>query len=341
MDHQTIRMLLLSAGWKEKDIAEALVSGTLEMPVPMPPDAGSARDAFFHLLSFTTLTSTVVSLIFLYFNFLDRLLPDSAFPTYYDDLSSIRWELAIVFVSFPLFLWMMRLLQKEYAVHPEKLASGVRRWLTYLILFVTACTLTGDLIALIFSLLEGEITLRFFLKIITLFILAGLPFTYYLHALRLPSERFTKDPLHFIYKMVGIAIVLVAIVGAFFVTGSPLYGRSEKFDEQRLNDLRAIQNEVFNIAWGNNQRGVSPLPTTLPNPLPMTLVEVLEKALYQKPDITDPETGMPYTYQVTSDHAFRLCAVFDLSRDLQYDIFWNHPAGEKCFAIDALDGYGK
>ena len=33
MDHGTIRMLLLSAGWKEKDVAKALAEHSLDMAV--------------------------------------------------------------------------------------------------------------------------------------------------------------------------------------------------------------------------------------------------------------------------------------------------------------------
>ena len=47
MDHATIRVLLLSAGWKEREIAEALSAEGLDKPIPLPPDSGGARDAFF------------------------------------------------------------------------------------------------------------------------------------------------------------------------------------------------------------------------------------------------------------------------------------------------------
>src|SRR4051812_22121831 len=110
MDLPSIRMLLLSAGWKEKDVSAALASESLDIPVPLPPDVGSARDAFFHLLSFTALASIVVSLVFLYFDYIDRLFPDPAFPMYSNDASGDRWEMAVLIVSFPLFLWMSRIL---------------------------------------------------------------------------------------------------------------------------------------------------------------------------------------------------------------------------------------
>src|SRR3989338_956385 len=129
MDHQTIRMLLLSAGWKEHDVAIAIGAEGLDVAVPVPPDAGGARDAFFHLLAFAGV---------------NRWFPDAALERYVTDESfraGIRWPLAALIVSFPIFLWMSRLLLKEMRMHSEKQSSGVRRWLTYLTLFVAATLL--------------------------------------------------------------------------------------------------------------------------------------------------------------------------------------------------------
>lgn len=192
MDHATIRMLLLSAGWKEKDIAQALTAESLTMPVPMPPDSGGAREAFLHLLAFASLYTTVISLVVLFFTYIDRLFPDPAFerPYYYDaDLSTIRWSMAAIIVTFPIFLWVSRLLLREMRQSPERAWSAIRRWLTYLTLFIAAGALAGDFIALIYQLLEGELTIRFLLKVFVVFVLAGLTFTYYLLSLRSSSHE--------------------------------------------------------------------------------------------------------------------------------------------------------
>ena len=144
MDHQTIRMLLLSAGWKEHDVAMAIGAEGLDVAVPTPPDAGGARDAFFHLLAFAGLYTSVVSFILLAFAYINRWFPDAALERYATDESfrdSIRWPLAALIVAFPIFLWMTRLLVKEMRSHSEKQSSGVRRWLTYLTLFLTALVL--------------------------------------------------------------------------------------------------------------------------------------------------------------------------------------------------------
>ena len=192
MDHATIRMLLLSSGWKEKDVAQALTAESLDMAVPMPPDAGGARDAFFHLVMFATLYTSVISTIVLFFTYINRMFPDSAMesPYYFDSqLSTIRWSMAAIIVTFPLFLWMSRLLLKEMERHHEKAWSGVRRWLTYLTLFVAAMALVGDVITLVFNLLEGELSLRFILKVLVVFVIAGLTFTYYLLSIRTSPQK--------------------------------------------------------------------------------------------------------------------------------------------------------
>ena len=63
MDHATIRMLLLSAGWKEKDIARAMSAHGLELPIPAPPDVGGAREGFMHLVTFAALYTAVISAV--------------------------------------------------------------------------------------------------------------------------------------------------------------------------------------------------------------------------------------------------------------------------------------
>ncbi len=345
MDHQTIRLLLLSAGWKEKDISTALASESLAMPVPVPPDTGSAREAFFHLLTFAGLYATVISLIILTFEYISRLFPDPALQNIYfdnNDVSSIRWCVAVVIIAFPLFFFLSRTLHRSYSAHAEVLQSGVRRWLTYLTLFVTACTITGDLITLLFYFLDGELSVRFLLKVAAILILCGVPFIYYFSALRMDHEAYIKSKLHRSFAWIAAVIAVAAVAYGIFVAGTPMTGRLERLDEQRLSDLKNIQNEVLNIVYGSDKS--SPVPIggikVLPKPLPTDMDAIAAGAQYTKISTSDPATGSPYLYKPHGT-TYELCATFDLPRDLQYDIFWNHPVGEKCFQFDALDRQGK
>lgn len=343
MDHQTIRMLLLSAGWKEKDIAAALVSGTLDMQVPVPVDTGSAKDAFFHLLTFTTLYSTVISLIVLAFEYIGRWFPDPAVTSYAygesADVSTIRWAIAVIIVSFPMFILLSRALHREFATQPEKLALGVRKWLTYLTLFVTACTLIGDVITLLFHLLNGELTMRFLLKVIAVLVLSGLPFLYYFSVLRMDTATYAKSGLHQIFQWIAVVLTLLFVGYGVWLAGSPMQGRAEKFDEQRVSDLRAIQSEMYTQLYGQMRFPPEPV-TVLPKPLPADLSSVAAAATYQKLRLADPETSQPYEYR-PENNTFELCATFATVKDQSYNIFWNHSAGRHCFVFNALERGGK
>lgn len=337
MDHQTIRMLLLSAGWKEKDIAEALASESLDVPVPLPPDRGGARDAFFHLLTFAGLYTVLVSLVILFFTFIERLFPDPALgriPVSYD-ASGIRWSMAAVIVAFPFFILLSRFLTGEMQRHPEKAASGVRRWLTYLTLFLAASVLIGDFITLVFSLLQGELSVRFILKVLVVLAVAGCTFTYYFVTVRSLKVEMS---FHRLFAGIASAAVAVALFWGFVLAGSPPSERARQFDERRLEDLRTIQNEITNIVFAG--KPIEPGTRTLQKALPKNLDEVAAQAVNQRIQAEDPETGAPYEYRVLSETRYELCATFSFERTSDYDVSWDHPAGRHCYQIDALDMRG-
>ena len=60
----------------------------------------------------------------------------------------------------------------------------MRRWLTYLTLFVAAAVLVGDMITLVNNVLGGELSIRFVLKVLVAAVIAGTIFGFYLHDLR-------------------------------------------------------------------------------------------------------------------------------------------------------------
>lgn len=335
MDHQTIRMLLLSAGWKEKDIAEAMTKEALDMPVPMPTDAGGARDAFLHLLMFVSFFTTAISSVMLLFSYINRWFPDAAFTDSYGgvvDNSGIRWGLASLIVAFPLFIWISRILHSEMEKHVEKASSAIRRWLTYLTLFVAAATLMGDVITLVFFLLNGELTLRFIFKVLVVFYIAGTGFYYFYHSMKLsPASKEWKQHNALFRAVAILSAVIVFVLGAWIV-GSPQTERSHRLDEQRVTDLRTIEQEVRSITLDMT----SPVPR-MKQELPKTLVEVVGNAVYTQPDTTDPVTNEQYEYTVRNASTFEVCAVFDTVRAQTYDIFWNHDAGRQCFSIDILE----
>ncbi|MFA7682031.1 MAG: DUF5671 domain-containing protein [Candidatus Peribacteraceae bacterium] len=336
MDHATIRMLLLANGWKDKDVMRVLSAQELEMPIPLPPDTGGAREAFAHLLVFGFLYITLISVIVLFFTYINRLFPDLALEQAYlrdAELSSIRRSLAAIIVGFPLLLWMSRAIVRDIALHPDRAASGIRRWLTYLTLLVTSSSVVGTLITLIFFLLEGELSVRFLLKVFVVLTLAGLTFAYYFLSLRVEPTSATARRVHRSFFVCATSVVIVAIVWGAVIIGSPMKERERKFDERRVEDLRAIQQEVLSIVYGGMQYD---LAATMVQQIPQTLDDVVVQARLKRLNTIDPQTGEPYGYIVLSERAVNLCATFNFEQEYEYDVFWNHPAGEYCFTIDIV-----
>lgn len=192
LDYATLRVVLRSAGWKEKDVAEAMASEALDIEVPRPRGSGTAREAFLYLLQFTALYILVIGLVVLFFEYIDRLFVDPAQENwlYQEEYSrsTIRWWLATLIMTTPLFFWISAITNRDIRRFPERGRSAIRRWLTYLTLFVAAVTVLFDVIAVVYELLGGELTARTVAKAGILLVIVSTAFLYYLLSLRTPDE---------------------------------------------------------------------------------------------------------------------------------------------------------
>lgn len=185
-----IRSTLISAGWGRDEVTQALLGyAEVDFPVPVPKRRPylSAREAFLYLVLFLTLYISSFSFGTLLFQFINRALPDPLKEPYgYLDgtLSTIRMSTASLLIAFPVFLFVSWIVVRAIRLDPEKRSSKIRKWLTYITLFVAAGIIIGDLITLVFNVLGGELTLRFVLKVIVVALIAGTIFGYYLWDLR-------------------------------------------------------------------------------------------------------------------------------------------------------------
>jgi len=184
-----IEQALLRAGWAQDQTKRALAAyADLDFPVPVPKPKAyvSARETFLYLVLFSTLYVCAYNLGKLIFTFIDRAFPDPVevrgFVEYTN--ATMRWAVASLIIAFPVFLYMSRLVGHAIRREPTKRASRVRKWLTYLTLFIAASILIGDLITLVDNFLAGALGLRFVLKVLTVGAIAGTVFGYYLWDLR-------------------------------------------------------------------------------------------------------------------------------------------------------------
>lgn len=191
-----IEEALRKAGWTTDQLRAGLAAfAEIEFPIPVPRARPylSAREAFLYLVLFGTLYTSAYSLGSLVFDFINLAFPDAATPgvdRYADYVrQSIRWSVSSLIVAFPVFLYTSWTTSRAISLDPTKRSSKIRRWLTYWTLFVAACALIGDFTTLVYNLLGGELTVRFVLKVITVGLIAGTAFAYYLSDLRLDEEE--------------------------------------------------------------------------------------------------------------------------------------------------------
>jgi hypothetical protein len=183
----SIEKALLDAGWASEQVRAALqayAEAEFAVPVPRPRPYLSAREAFLYMVMFTTMYLSAYHLGALLFELINRSFPDLATPYENGRVESIRWSVATIIITFPTFLLLSARIGRELKRQVIKRQSAVRRWLTYLTLFVAAVVLIADLITLVDNLLGGEITVRFVLKVLVAGVIAGTVFGYYLWELR-------------------------------------------------------------------------------------------------------------------------------------------------------------
>lgn len=293
------------------------------------------RDVFLYLISIIALVVTAVSFGTLLFQYVNFYFPDIVSDPYggrFQYSVQIRSSLAALIVFFPVYIWVLRFLKNDIAANPEKRDLKIRKWLLYLTLFAAGLAIIIDLIFLLNNFLQGELTLRFDLKVLSVLFIAGSVSYYYLNELR-EFKRVNGAGLK-VFSWFIVIVVLASIVSAFFIIGSPKTQRLIKLDERRVNDLQYLQSQIVNY-WQSKEK------------LPGTLDEL-------KDDITgvsvpvDPKTGMAYEYGILGNLKFNLCAEFSASsKEVQGNIkyryavpahdylfgntTWDHGVGKVCF----------
>lgn len=296
------------------------------------------KDVFLHLAVMLALYFSAGSFITLMFQYANLLFPDIVDYGLGAGLGAvmerIRWAIASLIVIFPLYVLTTRYLHRLYDREPEKRNLKTRKWLLYFTLFVSAVIIAGDLVSLVNNFLQGELTVRFFLKVLTIMFVAGCIFYYYFQELKNAQKQG-----RFFEKAV-IATVVIAVIAGFFVVESPKTARLRRHDDIRIQDLTYLQGRIISY-W--QKKGI--LPENL-----QQLVDGIEVANVP----TDPITGQAYGYTAKGELTFELCATFEVKSqknpefvpayqgkprppaDMYYEVedvapAWIHKAGYQCF----------
>lgn len=259
---------------------------------------------FLSLGVLATLVTSVVSFLNLVFATLDKRFPDVLNSTYqygYStyDYESIRTALATLIIFFPVFIivsYFWRKYTNGEMSHPDEVA---RKWLTYIVLFMSTLVVIIDLVTLVKYFVAGEITNRFLLKVLAVLVVAAFVGIYYILDLRKQKKIFGFSVG--LWAGIKSSLLVALVIGySFSVMGSPKSQRMLRLDDRRVQDLQSIQYQVINY-WQQKEKLPEKL-SDLSNPL----------SGYSLPVDPEFEKGLKYEYIMKDKMSFELCATFAL-----------------------------
>jgi len=349
-----IRDELLAVGWSEEEADAAYRDGLVALGIPVPSTAdrptmakqSSTVDIVINFFSFILLGIVATALGILYFQVINHVFPDplaamhglgGRFMT-----EAIHHAIASLVIAFPLYYLTMRYLFRRFHANEGRVESRLTKWLTYLVLLVASVTIVGDLITVLFKLLQGEVSARFLLKALTILAIASLIFGFYFLERRMIQYRkaINRGAFRWFGWLVTAAVVLGIIFG-FFTAGSPEKARKYAFDQERASHLGGLSRCIERYGRELGQ-------------LPPTLEELKKTSQFANCGIymQDPETKAPYEYRIVTPSRqqgpalvgdFELCATFALpstsdGQDSVYlgrlnAIWQEHPAGRSCDTV--------
>jgi len=278
--------------------------------------------------AFITLFTSISGLIMLLFGLINIAFPDAAegYYGYESSQSSVRYAIALLVVFFPAFIFLTRKVNQARR-QETNFYHTLTRWILHLALLIGGLVLLGDLVAVILTFLNGELTTRFILKALTILVVVGSAMYYYWQ----DSKEYwkTRERESIMIGALTSLIVVFAIVYGYTQIDSPQVVREMKIDQQQLIDLQDMQWRIEAYYFGKQ-----------------TLPSDLAEAYMDMPVPTAPVGRDTYEYNATGEMTYQLCATFVnqttesermMSRpmfDLSYNPNnhnWEHKSGRKCF----------
>jgi hypothetical protein len=297
----------------------------------MTTKINSPKFAFYYLLALVALVFTAIATGQILFQVINQNLPD-IFGQYGTDFSSevLKFAISAILIAAPIFYVMSRLIYKHLFKGDLDKDSGIRRWLTYFILFVSAVVIIVFLIVTINNFLNGEWTSKFLLKMLTVIGIAAVVFTFYLYDIRRPKVLKKKDVVIKIYFGASVAVIIAVFVSALFLVETPTEARNRRVDERIINNFSNIENGI-NSYYNTNHK------------LPASLNDLGKEAMAVD-SLIDPTTREQFVYRAGSGLDYQLCADFRTDNKNSHDAIYQyvdqnrrHLAGYQCLDFKAYD----
>jgi hypothetical protein len=286
----------------------------------------NAKFAFFYLISLFSLIFMALSSGMIIFQIINKSIVD-AIDVYSGRYSpeTLKFAISAIVISAPIFFLSMRQIHKNLFSGALASDSAIRKWLSYLILFISSVVMIVWLIMTINGFLNGDLTLKFFLKSVTAVAIAGTIFSFYFYDINRKEVKEKKDKVISVYFYASLIFVIAVFIASLFFVESPSETRNRKTDDAVLNDFYSIDSAINNYFRDKGE-------------VPESLSDLKNEFSYiSENNITHPSTREQYGYNRIDEQKYELCAEFytsNLDNDSDYrgigPEMWPHSAGEQC-----------
>jgi len=267
-----------------------------------------ARDGFVYLLSYATLLISSVALNFLLKAIVNKFIPDALSNTgMMLSEEAVIGFMAAVLIAFPIFAYLNFTANRMLKTGKMKPDSGVRNWLLYITMVVVILVIIWQIIQLFMGFLNGALVAQFIIHtLITLAIAVTVLGYQWWHLRTFSPHHEPKVGTGFrIFEWIVFIVAAGAVIGSFFIIGSPATRRAKSLDNTRVERLSSIQSAIQQYYGFKSGPGHQKLPASFDQ-------LVADANVYIAPDgLIDPTTKQRFEYKVTGAKAYELCATFE------------------------------
>lgn len=272
----------------------------------------AAERAFWMLTFFFTLFFTALGGGQIFFQIVNSVFPDPLGASQ----EILRIGFSFLLISAPIAFLTGRKLHRAIVGKRLPLSSSIRHWLEFIALFFAAATIIGDLATTLITFLNGELTLRFFFKILVILVIAGGIFGFFWGDLREGDFKKRQQYAH-TFSLAFWLFVIGALVSAVTLLESPKTARNRELDSNTESNISNARDTIQDF-YRTRER------------LPKNIGEIKNDPLSSgKFDTSSVE------YTPKSDRGYELCA--DFLRDNRNDADhreWVHNIGRVCFLMN-------
>jgi hypothetical protein len=256
------------------------------------------------------------------FELINKYVPDFLVYSYqggFND-SQLKFAFSALLISAPIYFFCSYFLEKNVKKGNLSLSNSLRKWLLYLIIFISSVVIMGWLIGLLTNFLGGELTLKFALRALSAIVISALILGFYVYEIRRNKAEKTPSAVK-LYTIIFVIIVGASLVLSLFSMESPQKAREKRLDNLILNSFDSIS-----MAIDTHYNDKAGLPEELSD---------LNSEFLQFEQMHDPQTKEMFAYNILDEKTYELCANFrtettEKSQGYKMNYQRNHQQGWQC-----------